>query len=83
MEQDATLLVGRLVKFGRNRYNDHMMAKRQTAFSRVALKRKHGVTAEPRHLKRFERLLALSEGKVDAAACHLYEMAERALTRPL
>ncbi len=37
----------------------------------------HGVSAQRCYLNSFEGLLALYEGKVDAAACHLYDAEEK------
>ncbi len=42
----------------------------------------HGVTAERCYLNSFEGLLALYEGKVDAAACHLYDTEEKSFNTP-
>ena len=42
----------------------------------------HGVTAERCYLNSFEGLLTLYEGKVDAAACHLYDTEEKSFNTP-
>lgn len=42
----------------------------------------HGVAAERCYLNSFEGLLALYEGKVDAAACHLYDTEEKSFNTP-
>ena len=44
--------------------------------------RQHGMAAQRCYLNSFEGLLALYEGRVDAAACHLYDAEEKQFNLP-
>ena len=67
--------VGRKVRFTQDDVDAYIARSRHE--QSVQPVRRVGVSAERCYLNSFEGLLALYEGKVDAAACHLYDTEER------